>query len=327
MGRFLTSLFFFALFYYPLRLLKDNWERLSLPSWWVYPAGILSWAALLSLAGPPIAIVYVCADVVQHLSISAAFEAAAIFFLGGIIANVVMVHREILDWDHTAPFIRASLMFRNYYNEQDDLFQQLEKKRIHDIHRETTGRDIVERVVTKKELPHMSPEAARRLLEEERLKPIQSVHLDEELDRLKAGETVDLSDTFTINTFKHPTHALYKDCHEMRIDPAAKILSFAVHQTRITGDTVLSREPLIGVEQDLYDALQALIDEAWLRPYTKYYEKISVTCFRVKLDSFDLPQQSPFLRVEIPVAELQSRAGKFYNVADLPAIATVSVLE
>ena len=173
----------------------------------------------------------------------------------------------------------------------------------------------------------MDPEAARRLLEENRLKPIQSFHHADEKGRLKAGETVDITDTFTINTFKHPTHALYKVIHEMRIDAATRSLSFAVHRANITGDTVLSRSLIIGLEQDLYDALQALLDEAWLRPYREFFDKISVTCFRVRLDGFDLPQHCPFMRVEIPVAELQLREGKFYNVADLPSIATITMLE
>jgi hypothetical protein len=326
-ARLITSLVIFAAFYYPVRLLKENWVRLSLPSWCVIPAGLLSWGAVLSLAGPPIAIGYVCANIVTSLTMGAAFEAAAVFFLTGIVANVVVVHREILDWDHTGPFIRTSMMFRNYFSEEEDLFQQLEKKQIRDIHRKTTGKELVEPIAAKKEMPHTDPEATRRMLEEMRLRPIQSIHLADELSRLKTGETVDITDTFTINTFKRPTHALYKASHEMRIDATAKIMSFAIHYTQISGDTALTRDLIIRVEQDLYDALQALIDEQWLRPYKEFFEKISVTCFRVSVDSFDLPQQYPFMRVEIPVRELQLRQGKFFSVADLPSIATVTMLE
>ncbi len=326
-SRFLMSLAVFGLFYYPLRLLKENWVRLSLPDWWVYPAGILSWAAFVSLAGPPIAIIAICANVVMYLSMTAAYEAAAAFFLVGIIANLVVVHREVLDLDHTVPFIRTSMMFRNYFKEQEDLFQQLEKKQIRDIHRQTTGKEIVEHTPVKRELAHLDPATARRMLEAERSKPVHSVHLADEIHRLEGGETVDITDPFTVNTFKHPTHALYKRVHEMRIDPATRVLSFDIHSVRITGDTPLSHDLIIHLEQDLYDALQALIAEPWLQPYSVYIQKISVTCFRTQPDSFDLPRQLPFLRLEIPVAELQSRAGRFYSVADLPTIATITVLE
>lgn len=97
MTEFISSLVFFAVFYFPLRLLEENWVRLSLPSWCVYIAGILSWLVLVSIAGPIIAIGTVCANVVKSLSLGAAFEAAAVFFLLGIVANLVVVHREVLD--------------------------------------------------------------------------------------------------------------------------------------------------------------------------------------------------------------------------------------
>ncbi len=327
MTRFFTSLVIFACFYYPLRLMHENWVRLSLPSWCVIPAGIMSWGAILSMAGPPIAIAYACAGVVTSLSIGAAFEAAGLIFLVGIIANLVVVHREILDWDHMWPFIRSSLFFRDYFEEQEDLFQQLEKKQIRDIHRETTGKEIVEPVVARKEIPHLDPAVARRMIEEDRLKPVQSAHLADELSRLRNGETVDVTDTFTINTFKHPTHAFYRDCHEMRIDAVARVLSFAAHCTYIREDASLTRDLMIRVERDLYEALQALIDERWIKPYRDFFENISVTCFRVRHDSFDMPRQCPFVRVEIPVAELLVRQGKFYNIADLPSIATITTIE
>ncbi|HTP13890.1 MAG TPA: hypothetical protein VMM37_09670 [Bacteroidota bacterium] len=327
MSQFFLSLAVFGLFYFPLRLLEENWVRLSLPDWWVYLAGILSWAAVLSMAGPPIALLAVCVDVVRSLSMGAAFEAAGLLFLAGIIANLVVVHREVLDLDHVLPFMRTSMMFRNYFKEEEDLFQQLEKKKIRDIHREITGKELVEPSSVKKELPHLDPATARRVLQEERSKPVHSVHLADEIQRLSAGETVDITDPFTVNTFKHPTHVLYKLVHEMRIDPTTRLLSFHIHCAQITSDTTLSRDVVIRLEQDLYDALQALIAEPWLKPYSIYIEKISVTCFRVLPDSFDLPRQHPFLQLDIPIAELQVRAGKFYSVADLPAIATITMLE
>ena len=327
MSTFIVSLFVFATFYFPLRLLKENWVKLSLPSWWTIPAGILSWGVVVSLAGPPIAIGYVCAGVVKSLSIGAAFEAAAVFFLSGIAANLVVVHREILDWDRMKPFIRTSLMFANYFAEQEDLFVQLEKKQIRDIHRENSGLELIESRPHKKDLPHTDPEAAKRMLDEARRRPLQSAHLPDEFRQLEAGETVDLTDTLTINTLKHPTLDLYRDCHEMRINAASGLLSFAVHFVRIAAEMAVSPDLIFHVKQDLYDLLQALINEEWLKPYTKFFEKISVTCFRVRLDGFDLPQQHPFMKIDIPVSELRLREGKFYSVADLHSIATITMVD
>ncbi len=328
MAGFITSLVIFAILYFPLRLLKENWERLSLPPWCVIPAGVLAWGVVISLLGPPIAIIYACANVVAKPSIGAASEAIAVFFLTGIIANLVTVHREILDWDHMSTFLRFSLKFRNYFKEDEDLFVQLEKKEIRDIHRQTTGKELVEEApLAKKELAHMDPEAARRMLERARSAPVASVHFEEEMRILRAGDPVDITDTFTVNSFKHPRHALYKDTHALRIDPVAKELSFAVHFVRITAESPLSSNLLFHVKQDLYDMLQALISEQWLGPYVQFFETLSITCYRVSVDSFDLPQQLPFMKIVIPVRELRSREGSFFSVADLHTIATISFVD
>ena len=67
------SLVVVAGFYYPLRLLSENWVKLSLPHWWANVAGILSWATVLSMAGPLIAVAYACANVVHCLTMGARF--------------------------------------------------------------------------------------------------------------------------------------------------------------------------------------------------------------------------------------------------------------
>ncbi len=327
MSRFITSLLVFAAFYYPLRLLKDNWERLSLPSWCVIPAGIMSWGLILCLGGIGYAVVAVCAQVVISLTMGAAGEAVGVFFLIGIVANLMVVHTEILDWDRMSPFIRTSMMFRRYFNEHNDLFVQLEKKQIRDIHRETTGRELVEEEKKKAEIVHTDPETARRSLEQARLTPVQSAHLEEEIRQLTAGECLDVTDTFTVNVFKHPTHTLYKDTRGMRIDPTARILSCSITFVRITKDAALTNDQIYHVKQDLYDELQALISEQWLKPYAIFFDRISVTCHRVRRDSFDQPYEHPFMRVDIAVSELRARDQKIFSVGDLHTIATITMLE
>ncbi len=327
MTKFLLSLVVFSTFYFPLRLLKDNWVRLSLPHWCIYVAGSLSWATLFSLAGPPVAIGFVCANVIASLSIGAAFEAAAVFFLVAIVANLVVVHREVLDWDHMQPFIRSSLMFSDYFGKQEDLFVQLEKKQIRDIHKETSGHELIEHAPKKKELAHLDPDSARRELEESRSKTFQSSHLDDDIASLKNGESVDVTDTFKINALKHLRNRLYQHCVEMRIGPLEKCLSFKVHFDRITAETTLSTDLLFHVKQDLYDMLQAVISEPWLQPFDEFIETISATCCCVASDGFGLPQHFRFMKVEIPVHELRIREEKIFSVGDLHTIARITMFE
>jgi hypothetical protein len=324
-SRYFTSLVLFAVLYFPLRLLHDYWKKLSVPSWGVYIAGVLSWGVVVSLAGPPYTIGLACLEVAKHPNEGTAIEALIVIFLTGIILRTVTVHTEILDWGNMKSFLRESLFFRDYFAEHEDLFVQLEKKRIRDIHKETSGQELREPILQKRELRHTDPETAKRELEQLRAKPIQSIHFQEELGRLRGGETVDVTDTFMINVLKHPTHELYQHCYEMRINPEEKHLSFKVRLTSITAATTIDAERLYRIKQELYDLLQAIATEGWLKPYLEFFDRILVTSFRVQLDGFDLPQDFPFLSIDIPLRELRVREGKVYSVADIHTIATVTM--
>jgi hypothetical protein len=325
LGTFLQSLALFALFYAPLQLLHENWKRLALPPWFIYPAGILSWGAVLSLVGPPYALVSLFGAVLKAPDVSAGFEIGAVLILISLVAKTLVDYPEILKWDRMKPFLQHSLLFRSYFGEHIDIFQELEKKRINDIHREISGNDIPELQRKDKVLPHIAPEQARRELEKFRAKPLQSAHLKTELEQLNLGTTIDISDTFKINVLKRPTHALYTQAYEMSLDPAERTLRFKVNFTNITVDTKFSAERLFRVKQEVYDLLQALVSEEWLKPYSEFFDLLFLTCFRVQLDGFDLPQQFPFMSIQIPVKELRTRDGRIYSVADLHTIAIVTM--
>jgi hypothetical protein len=325
MSAFLSSLVLFACLYAPLRLLNENWKKYSLPPWCVWIAGILSWGVLLSLAGPAYAMYKLFAAVLKAPNLEAGFEIGAVFILFSIIAKTLVDRPDILNFDQTKPFIRHSLCFRNYHAEHHDLFEALEKKNINDIHKEMTGHDIRESPRTVKVLPHIDPEHAKRELARYRAQPLKSVHIQSELAELRNEQVVDITDTFRINVLKHPTHRLYEHVYELRIDPSVQVLSFKVNLTRLTGDIELDPEKMFHVKQDLYDLLQALNTEEWLKSYASFFEKIQLTSFRVQLDSFDLPQHFPFMSIEIPVRELLMRIGRIYSVADLHTIAVVTM--
>lgn len=324
MGTFLRSLFLFAIFYTPLRLLHDNWKRLALPPSFIYLAGILSWGAVLSLVGPPYALVSLFEAVLKAPDVSAALEIGGVLILISLLAKTLVDHPEILKWNHMKPFLQRSLLFRNYFAEHIDLFEELEKKRINDIHREISGNDIPD-LQKVRILPHSAPGQARQELEKRGAKPLQSAHLKTDLEQLKLGTTIDISDTFKINVLKRPTHALYTQAYEMSLNPAERTLRFKVNFTNIAPDMKFSAERLFRVKQEVYDLLQALVSEEWLKPYSEFFDLLFLTCFRVQLDGFDLPRQFPFMSIQVPVHELRAREGRIYNVADLHTIATITM--
>ena len=77
------------------------------------------------------------------------------------------------------------------------------------------------------------------------------------------------------------------------------------------------------LKQGLYDMLQALNSEPWLKPYAEFFGKIKVVCHRTDTDTFGLPVQQPFFSVEIGKTELSQRESKLFVATELDKIATV----
>jgi hypothetical protein len=78
------------------------------------------------------------------------------------------------------------------------------------------------------------------------------------------------------------------------------------------------------VKQDLYDLLQVLNTDPWLKPYAEFFDHIAITCCGIESDSFGQNYLYPFLKIEIARGELFQREGIFFNAADLQKISSIT---
>ena len=325
---FLATLPVFAALWFIMRLMMQLWEKGWLPAWFTPIGGITAWATVLSLAGPVWAVIDIFIGLVTADSYVNAFgplmELFGVSLIIGLGGKLILGSPEILDYDHVKPFIVDSMQFRGYERRRDDIFEELDKHAIKKVFQETTGKAFPKEMEKKmKSIPHMEPEEALKELERVRAMPLRSVHLQDQLGQLRAGEVADISDSFKLNAVKNKSHDFYDLVSEMKIAPLEKLLSFKIVFPNLTAQTKLDADRVYRLKQELYDLLQALHGEKWLMPYGEHFERIKAVCHRTDTDTFGLPIQQPFFSVEIALVELKQRTGKLFVATDLDKIATV----
>ena len=324
MGDFVTSFVIFGVLWALLRLGREAWAKNQLPRWMTPVGGVVAWGAVLSLAGPVIAIARLFLRVMERPDVAAGYEFGGIAILGSLVVKVLIDHAEILDYDRVQPFFFASLKFQPYGQKRDNIFAELERHEIRTLYKEQTGKDLILENQEKK-IPSLTPEQARKLLEESRKVNPRSVHLKTEVDQLLQGKETDINEAFVINRMKVDRHRLYNEISDLKIDPASKTLRFKIRFPELSPGVELTAEKLFRIKQDFYDVLQFLNMEFWMKPYVPFVETFDVTCHRVELDSFNMPEPIPFMRVEIPTAELRQRENSIFIATELNKIAKVTM--
>jgi hypothetical protein len=146
------------------------------------------------------------------------------------------------------------------------------------------------------------------------------MRFEEEVQQLKTGHVVHLTDPWKIYNFNQTLHEFYTEMFELEIDPATRTFQFRLNIHAAT-ETAL-RDPMFVFElkQDLYQLLQVLNTDPWLAWYSEFFDHIVVVCFGNESDAFGNMQMYPILRIDIVRSQLTDREGKFFNAADLQTI-------
>ncbi len=305
-----------------LRKLSEVAVQYELPPWGTYLGGILSWAFVLSLLGYSVLTGYLIYDLLANKNLVAIY---VLMFIG-IIGGMLFQGKEVLDSARVGDYVRTALRFEPYTLNRFRLDDELEKKRVKDVYRQITGKEAREIVDT----PRLKTEAERRRLQREaavltsRQQQITSPTLKDEVQQLRAGHVVDLSDVWKINSFKRSTHEWYGNVSSLQIDPQTHRATFRVNLPEITRMQLVQTNTLFSFKQDLYAFLQAVSSEEWLKPYASFVDQLDVTCFGLETDGFGQTALYPFFHILIGVSELAARAGKFFAVTELHTISRIT---
>ena len=309
----------FAASYLILRKLCEVSLARKLPGWGTSAAGLVAWLFTLVGAGWVVLTLYLIADIFLAGALGNLF---VLMFIG-MASGLAYLSKEMLDAVNVMHFVRTALSFRSYSSQTMLIDEELDKKMIRDVHRETSEKPFPH--LPGERLPLSEAEVERlraELLPAER-HPRRSTRLQEELQSLTSGQTIDLTDAWRIATFDHSLHDLYTQVTSIAVNPAARLLACKVNIQDATGRRLHDPIFVYHLKQDLYDFLQVLNTDPWLKPYSEFFDGIAITCRGIESDSFGQDYLYPFLRLQIARQELFQREGIIFNAADLQKIATI----
>ncbi len=316
----LTLFGLFAASYLILRKLCQASLAGNLPHWGIFASGMLAWLFALTGFGWIVLTFYLIADFLLAGTLGNLF---VLMFIG-MASGYAYLSKEMLDVTNVMHFIRAALSFRGYASQILFIEEELDKKRIRDVHRETSDTPFP---AFPKEKSLLSDQEIGRLRAEvlaSKDQPRRSAHLEDELQNLTSGQTIDVTDGWRISTFDRSLHDLYAHVVSIAIEPAAGRLSCMIDIRDASGPKLRDPIAVFHLKQDLYDFLQVLNTDPWIKPYSEFFDRIGITCRGIESDSFGQDSLYPFLKVEIARRELLQREGIFFNAADLHKISTIT---
>ena len=281
--------------------------------------GVVSWTFLLSMAAWFLYILFLAYALVAERMLGAVYSLIWI----GLISALAVRLNEMLDTANVLHYIRQSALFRPMRSPTVLLQEELDKKKIRDVHREISGTPFPTMGTQKRLLTNEEIVQARSDARAVKSRKLQSNRLEDEVRNLRAGSPTSLSDTWKLYTFDHQRHEFYAGMSNVTVDPGRKTLSFRLDTPAANRQALSDPLFVFQLKQDLYQLLQVLNTDPWLAWYDEFFNRIAFVCFGIDPDSFGQTQMVPYFRLEIARSELSKLEGRFFNVADLHTISTI----
>jgi len=286
-------------------------------------AGMVSWLFILSVAAWLLFALFMIYALVVLGNLGAITGLMFVILCSGLAYRF----NEVLDSGAVLYYIRDTAAFRPMRPRTMLVQEELDKKEIRDIHRETSDKPFPvertqKRLLTEKEIQQLHQE-----LHLHQQRPSRSDRYEEEIRNLKSGAVTSIADPWKVYTFSHKFHDWYAEMSRVELDPSTRVLRF--HLNIPDAFAIALRDPLyvFRLKQELYQLLQVLNTDPWLLWYHDYFDRFLVTLYGIVPDSFGHIQLYPFMKIDMPRSPLSEREGKFFNAADLHRISTITFNE
>ena len=286
----------------------------------LYLVGMITWVFLLGVAAWFIVPLYL----IYALLAMGSFGAFRPLMFIAIATGLAFRFNEALDSATVLHFLRASALFHPMRPHTMHVHEELEKKKIRDIHRETSDKPFPtagkqKRLLTEKEIQQYRQEVTAA-----KERPTRSRRFDEEIALLKSGSAVNISDPWKVYTFGHKLHDLYAEMSELHINPGTRVLQCRLNIPGASENALQNPIYVYQFKQDLYHLLQVLNTDSWLGWYSEFFDRFVAVCYGIESDSFGDVQMYAFLKIDIARVQLSQREGRFVNAADLHKISELT---
>jgi hypothetical protein len=286
----------------------------------IFVLGITTWVFLLAAGAWLFVPLYFIFDLFANKNYGSLYP---LMFVG-MATGLAFQTNEVLDSASVLHHIRESAFFRPLKPHTMIVQEELEKKKIRDIHREISGKPFPTIGKQKRLLTDTEAAQFRQQMQAAGERPPRSSDFESEIKALQSGATTNLSDPWKVYTFDHKLHDLYAEMSEVHLDPRARTLRFRLNIHGANEPALQNPVYVYQLKQDLYHFLHVLNTDPWLASYVEFFDHIVAVCFGIESDSFGHVQMYPFLRIDIARSQLSDREGKFFNAADLHTICTLT---
>jgi len=241
-----------------------------------------------------------------------------------VLSGLAFQLNETLDSATVLHYVRESAFFRPIRPHYMHIQEELDKKKIRDVHRETSSSPFPSAEKNKSLLTEKEAEQYKREMTATQQRPKRSRQYKDEIASLKSSTVTSLADSWKVYTFDHALHDFYTEMSRLQIDPGKRILQFNLNVPTATEQALQDSLYLYHLKQELYQLFAVLHTDSWLSVYSEFFDVMAAVCYGIGPDSFGHVQLFPFMKVEIACQELHQREGQFFNAADLHKISTIS---
>jgi hypothetical protein len=323
MSQFISAVTLFAVFWAALRALGSLVQYGKMPSRMPWAFGVAAWGSLVALFFVLYALIDPVFIAFTSMNINLLMEVGSTWFVASFVAFFLVKSPDILKWEQTKALFFDSLLFHDPTLKKDNIFEAAAFEEVKEIHHSLTGKVLQRERFTEAERPPVDPEQVKKDLESAAAATVANPQLAQDLERLTAGETVNVTDAFRLNSFRKKTHPDYDNIQLMLIEPEHGRLRFQMVFPALAPNAIADADWRFRVLQEIYEVIHALQGELWLLPYEPHVATIQADCLRVETDSFDMPKQTPFARVFIPLAEVRAQSDKIFIVTELTRLKRV----
>lgn len=227
---------------------------------------------------------------------------------------------QFFDTGKLVHFIRSSIGFRQYVANTMLLREESERHRVRRIYRETTGRELSERV-------RVQRSSGRTVLNESELPSAVGQQFNREnLRACEAGVDADVRDGWILYSANAAPHPWREKISATLVSPSQRILTIEFDFEGIEPARFKERKPYYAFKQQLAEFLLPALEKQWLVPYQRYCVRIRIVCTLRRDDGFGHESRHRFLTIEIPLENLRSAAGEFFDVDNFERKGTVTLL-
>ncbi len=269
-------------------------------------SGICAWIFLLSIVAWFGGIVYLLLHFIGAHQTSDIWVLIFCVLVTGYGADFFLRARSDFSTRDTQDYLKEAIQFRRSAQSRLDVIALIHARRgKHGPSRHTVNHEALERARLKANLS-------------------KEKELDVQLELLRAGTSVDISELWLTQMKARTGHPFYQKVSDVKIDPVRKRLSFHLNFEELNEELLKDEMNVLRLNRQVYDFFQSLNVESFLKPYASFFDSYFLLCRAIRIDNKNTEFFYPFMRIGILIADLRKLEGFYFNPRNLPEIAAVA---